>query len=525
MAWAFNPFTGKLDQAGTSGGNPFDQNLNTTDCPTFIGVQVHDNDSNPDEYVQIGPSGIYHTSGSDSSWYINPNGVGFQNANTSTAFTAGQIAYTPSGGTQKTYTLPPDSGTLATTESIPVTSVNGNTGDVVLNTAEFIPNAWVNIVASWYADNYPAIQQGRYYLASGTYGTTSAVYRNASIYADSIYYSSTDSVWHIVTDGETASPYEYTTTNSSGFPASFSFSALNADSNPITQSVTLTHGTTEATPSALNATANAGTLHYAARLDHQHPFPTPSQIGAASTDASSLTTGILNVARLPSITLSLLAQSSATTGQVPAWSGTAWVATTPVAATTNASSLTTGTLADARLSSNVVTLTGTQTLTNKTLTTPNVGNGTTNAILTSFTNNVASVSNSTTACGFSVFNTRTDSSNYESGIFDFTTNANALTIGTAKLGTGTARRVRLDSAENIDFYVNAGTRVFQCASNGLTAFSTFGWQMNTSASDPTTSSTPFSNGTNYVAVYKNTTTGVVSLWVRDGSTMKKAVLA
>jgi len=170
-------------------------------------------------------------------------------------------------------------------------------------------------------------------------------------------------------------------------------------------------------------------------------------------------------------------------------------------------------------------LTSAQTLTNKTLTTPNVGNGSTNAILTAYTANILSVANSTTACGFSIFNTRTDASNYEAGLFDFTTNANALTIGTAKLGTGTARRMRLDSAENIDFYVNAGTRVFQTASNGITAFSTFGWQMNTAAADPTTSSTPFSNGTNYVAVYKNTTTGVVSLWVRDGTTMKKAILA
>jgi hypothetical protein len=174
---------------------------------------------------------------------------------------------------------------------------------------------------------------------------------------------------------------------------------------------------------------------------------------------------------------------------------------------------------------NVVQLTSTQTLTNKTLTNPNIGNGTTFAKLTADSADILAVANSTTACSFKVYNTKTDASNYEAGIFDWKTNTNALTIGTAKLGTGTARRVRLDSAENIDFYVNAGTRVFQCASNGITAFSTFGWQMNTAAADPTTSSTPFSNGTNYVAVYKNTTTGVVSLWVRDGTTMKKAILA
>jgi hypothetical protein len=55
--------------------------------------------------------------------------------------------------------------------------------------------------------------------------------------------------------------------------------------------------------------------------------------------------------------LSDLTQSSATTGQVPSWNGTAWVPTTPASgggsATTDASLLTSGTLADARLSSNV----------------------------------------------------------------------------------------------------------------------------------------------------------------------------
>ena len=53
--------------------------------------------------------------------------------------------------------------------------------------------------------------------------------------------------------------------------------------------------------------------------------------------------------------LSDIIQSSATTGQVPQWNGTAWVATTPSGGggggSTNASDLTSGTLADERLSS------------------------------------------------------------------------------------------------------------------------------------------------------------------------------
>jgi hypothetical protein len=235
----------------------------------------------------------------------------------------------------------------------------------------------------------------------------------------------------------------------------------------------------------------------------------------------------LTDARTPSAhthPLSDLTQSSATTGQVATWNGTAWAAATP-ASSTDASALTTGTLADARLSSNVTLLTSSQTLTNKTLTTPNVGNGSTNAILTAFTANILSVANSTTACGFSVFNTRTDASNYEAGIFDFTTNANSLTIGTTKAGTGTARRVRINSAEQIDFYCTDTSRMFQVSTSAVTSYNSFGFQWFSSASDPTTSSTPFSNGTSYCAVYKNTTSGVVSLWVRDGSTMKKVALA
>jgi hypothetical protein len=51
-------------------------------------------------------------------------------------------------------------------------------------------------------------------------------------------------------------------------------------------------------------------------------------------------------------TLSDLAQSGATTGQVAQWDGTAWVAATVSSGSSSASSLTNGTLADERLSAN-----------------------------------------------------------------------------------------------------------------------------------------------------------------------------
>lgn len=55
---------------------------------------------------------------------------------------------------------------------------------------------------------------------------------------------------------------------------------------------------------------------------------------------------------------------------------------------------------------------------------------------------------------FNIYNTWTDVSNYERGIFDWTTSANILTIGTAKAGTGSGRSMRIMSANHI--YLQAG---------------------------------------------------------------------
>lgn len=52
--------------------------------------------------------------------------------------------------------------------------------------------------------------------------------------------------------------------------------------------------------------------------------------------------------------LTAITQSSATTGQVATWNGSAWAPATPTPPTTSASDLTGGTLSDSRLSSNVV---------------------------------------------------------------------------------------------------------------------------------------------------------------------------
>lgn len=54
---------------------------------------------------------------------------------------------------------------------------------------------------------------------------------------------------------------------------------------------------------------------------------------------------------------------------------------------------------------------------------------------------VLSIRNGTTAQTFRAYNTFTDASNYERGVFDFTTSSNVLTIGTQKGGTGSTRAV------------------------------------------------------------------------------------
>jgi len=261
-------------------------------------------------------------------------------------------------------------------------------------------------------------------------------------------------------------------------------------------------------------------------------------------------------------TLSQLTQSAATTGQVASWNGTAWVPSNPTAGnpfnqslntsdsvvftnvgytsgesttwSVNSSgvasflSVSTNSLAVGALiscaGSTVSTLTATQTFTNKTLTAPLISNGTTSAILTSDAANVLAQRNGTSANTLRVYNTYTDASNYERGVFDWTTNPNSLTIGTQKAGTGTARRVRINSAEQIDFYCTDTSRNFQISTSSVTAFNSYNWQWYSGSADPTTSTTPFNNGTSTCAVFKNTTTGIVKLYVNDGGTMKSVAL-
>jgi hypothetical protein len=133
--------------------------------------------------------------------------------------------------------------------------------------------------------------------------------------------------------------------------------------------------------------------------------------------------------------------------------------------------------------------------------------------------------NGTNAQTFRLYNTFTDSSNYERGVFDWTTNTNALTIGTQKAGTGTARRLRINSAEQIDFYCTDTSRMFQISTSAVTCFNQFTFQYYSGAGDPTTATTPWNNGSGYCALWRNTTTGQVRLWANNNGTMVSVALA
>jgi hypothetical protein len=145
--------------------------------------------------------------------------------------------------------------------------------------------------------------------------------------------------------------------------------------------------------------------------------------------------------------------------------------------------------------------------------------------------NILAQRNGTNAQTTRIYGTYTDASNYERGFLDWTSNTNQFTIGTAKGGTGTARRLNVQSAENIDFNVNGGSfRTAQFGTSANTFYQTthvqgpFDFIWNSSASDPTAASNPFNNVSGTCAIFKNTTTGLVKLWVNDGGTMKSVTL-
>jgi len=78
--------------------------------------------------------------------------------------------------------------------------------------------------------------------------------------------------------------------------------------------------------------------------------------------------------------------------------------------------------------------------------------------------NILAQRNSTTSQAFRVYNTYTDASNYERGVFDWKTTANTLTIGVQKAGTGVARALSFVDAGGAErLKITGGTGIVTVA--------------------------------------------------------------
>ena len=116
-----------------------------------------------------------------------------------------------------------------------------------------------------------------------------------------------------------------------------------------------------------------------------------------------------------------------------------------------------------------------------------------------------------------VYKTYTDASNYERGVFDWTTTANQLTIGTQKLGTGTARPLELQTDGTAvltlatDGSVTQSGTYFKLINRLATCQLWIGSESSVSAFVGTITSTPLTFRANNTAWLTISTTGLLQL--------------
>jgi hypothetical protein len=561
MAYTYNPFTGKLDQTAASGGGglSYDQLLNTTNNVTFNNVSVSSTDptgtftyykQDETQNDQIWAQGI-------GGYGLDPNVYFIGNvANTAVLQLTATGDLSINGGINSggnivasgTITAP-NIGTAAS-KGVPVTG-NATSTQVVLGSDTRLTDSRTPT-----AHTHPlsALTQ-----SSATIGQVPSWNGTAWVASDQANYDQSLNTADSVTFADITATGTISATN-------LPDQSLNMTDDPLFKSLSIDTYVQYSPTNGLAVPIGSGITYFDTTNNSFYGYISGLSSGLRKFtmgNASDLTSGTLDAARLPSTAVTTtgtqtLTNKSISSGQI---TGLASVSTSG-----SASDLTTGTLSDSRLSSNVLLLTGSQTITGTKTLTPAAGSSaliasnvthttsapildltqTWNASAVAFSALKLSVTNtaSTTAStlldlsvgGTSqlhvtpakqirLFNARVDASNYECGVLDWTTNSNALTIGTQKAGTGTARRVRLNSSENIDYYISDSSRVFQMATNGNISFSPMSWQYYSGAGDPTTSTTPWNNGASYCALWRNTTTGVVKLWVNNAGTMVSVALA
>jgi hypothetical protein len=132
--------------------------------------------------------------------------------------------------------------------------------------------------------------------------------------------------------------------------------------------------------------------------------------------------------------------------------------------------------------------------------------------------NTLALRNGTAAQTFRLYNTYTDASNYERGFMRW--NSNVLEIGAEAGGTGTGRVTKILSAAQVDVFTFGAVQAARFSSGSSIIYNSLVFGGATLTANPTT--TDLNAGR--AGVWKNSTTGVVSLWYNDGGTMKSVVL-
>ena len=149
------------------------------------------------------------------------------------------------------------------------------------------------------------------------------------------------------------------------------------------------------------------------------------------------------------------------------------------------------------------------------------GSGTADVILNRDAANTLALRNGVNAQTLNVYNTFTDASNYERGVFDWAGTANVLTIGTKAAGTGVARNLQflVGGVNKLDYGVTTSSTwtfankvaVPGAANPALTSTAT--WTSGAGSSAGTLTNAPsVGNPTSWIPINDNGTTRYIPAW-------------